>query len=108
MNPELIARCRDKLIEVSRRRLTITYGELAAYLGVANQSVGAYLNAVYNDLVIGQGLPDVTLLAVYSSTQYGRYNSRGSTAQSVEFNPADPSQRTLYDNDRESVYQHWA
>lgn len=108
MNQRLIARCRDKLIEASRRRGTITYGELAAHLGVANQSVGAYLNAVYNDLVIAQGLPDVTLLAVYSGTQYGRYNSRGSAAQSVGFNPADSSQRALYDNDRESVYQHWA
>lgn len=107
MNPELIARCRDKLIEVSRQQGTIDYGELAAHLGVANQSVGRYLNGVYKDLVVDQGLPDLTLLVVYSGTNYGKYNSRGLVAQSVKFDPDDPKQRALYDNDRELVYQRW-
>ena len=108
MNPRLVARCRDKLIEISRRRSTITYGELATHLGVANLSIGKYLNAVYNDLVVNQGLPEVTLLAVRKGTQYGWYHSRGGAAQSVEFDPADPRQRALYDSDRERVYGHWA
>lgn len=107
MNPLLIDRCREKLIEVSKRWGTITYGELAAHLGVANQSVGGYLNAVYHDLVVDQGLPDLTLLAVYSGTEYGRYNSRGLPAQSVEFDADDPNQRAMYDSDRERVYQRW-
>src|SRR5690242_1894567 len=105
MNPQLITRCRNRLIEVSRRRGTITYGQLAAHLGIANQSVGPYLNAVYDDLVINSGLPDLTLLAVYSGTKYGRYNSRGLPARSVVFDPHDPAHRRIYDSDRELVYQ---
>jgi hypothetical protein len=108
VDSELVARCRDRLIQVARQRGTITYGALAAHLGVIPQAVGKYLNAVYNDLVVEQGLPDLTLLAVYSGTEYGRYNSRGGAAQSVTFNPDNPSQRALYDADRERVYQHWA
>jgi hypothetical protein len=91
MNTDLVIRCRNKLIEVARQRGIITYGELAKYLGVANQSVGHYLDAIYNDLVIKFGLPDLTLLAVYKGTKYGRYNSRGLPAQSVEFDPEDGS-----------------
>ncbi len=108
MDPELVDACRDRLIKVSRERGTITYGELAAHLRVANQSVGHYLNSVYNDLVVNSGLPDLTLLAVYSGTGYGRYNSQGRPAQSVEFDPNDQAQRARYDNDRDLVYQHWA
>jgi hypothetical protein len=107
MNPTLIARCRDKLIEVSKKRGTITYGDLAAYLGVANRSVGKYLNAIYKDLVVRSKLPDLTLLAVYSGTNYGRYNSRGLPAQSVVFNPNKQDDCSTYDADRERVYQHW-
>jgi len=108
MDPQLVGRCRERLIQVSRQRGTITYGELAAHLGVANQSIGGYLNAVYNDLVVSQDLPDLTLLAVYSGTQYGRYNSRGGVAQSEAFDPNDPNQCAMYDADRERVYRQWA
>jgi hypothetical protein len=106
MDQQRVDRCREILIEVAKQRGTITYGALAGRLGVANVGVTPYLNAVYNDLVIDQGLPDLTLLAVSSGSQYGRYNSRGSEAQSVPFNPSDPSQRALYDADRQAVYQH--
>jgi hypothetical protein len=107
VDPEIVARCRERLIQVARARGTISYGELAQYLGVANQYVGGYLNVIYNELVIAQGSPDLTLLAVYSGTRYGRYNSRGEAAQSAAFDPNDPNQRALYDDDRECVYQHW-
>lgn len=108
MNAELVARCREKLIEVARRKGTITYGELARYLGVAAQSIGKYLNPVYDDLVVARGLPDLTLLAVRSGSEYGRYNSQGLSAQSVEFDPNDPDHRELYDKERKRVYEHWS
>jgi predicted ArsR family transcriptional regulator len=108
MNPKLVARCREKLIKVAKQKGTITYGEMAAHLGMANQAVGPYLNALYDDLVIKSRLPDLTLLAVYSGTKYGKYNSRGRPAQSVEFDPNHQDHRRIYDSDRELVYQHWA
>lgn len=108
MNPQLIVCCRDKLIQVSRQRSTIAYSELAAHLRVARQSIGPCLTAVYNDLVLGRGLPDLTLLVVYKGTPYGAFNSRGSSAQSVKFDPTDPDQCTLYDADRTEVYKYWA
>jgi hypothetical protein len=45
MNKEIMERCRAKLIEVARVRGTITYSDLAGFLGVANQSVGVYLDS---------------------------------------------------------------
>lgn len=101
--------CRDILIEVSRRRSTITYGELARRLGVGDgRNVTPYLDAVYNDVVINQGLPHLTLLVVYSGTHYGNYNSRGGPARSVVVVPTNPVQLAAYDADRELVYRHWA
>lgn len=107
MDPTLIALCQNKLIEVSKRRETITYGELAGYLGVANQSVGKYLNAIYENLVVNSKFPDLTLLAVYRGSRYGRYNSRGLPAQTVKFDPENPDHCRRYDSDRELVYQRW-
>jgi hypothetical protein len=108
MDPELITRCRERLITVSRQRVMITYGDMAAYLGVARQSVGRYLNAIYNDLVINNNLPDLTLLVVYNNTMYGNYNSRDLPAQSIEFDQNNPAHCRLSDSDREQVYLHWS
>jgi hypothetical protein len=60
----------------ARARDTITYSALASFLGVANQSVGRYLNAIYEE-EIALGHPDLTVVVVYSETGMGRYNSRG-------------------------------
>ena len=37
MAPGLVTRCRDILLEVARQQGTITYGDLAAHIGIANQ-----------------------------------------------------------------------
>ena len=86
--------------------MRITYGDLAAHLGVANQSVGPFLNAIYREEVEA-GRPDITLLAVYAGTNYGRYNSRGKRAQSIRVDPKDVTQCRTYDADVTLVHEFW-
>ena len=100
--------CLNILIDVSKNKSKITYGDLAKQIGVAAQGIGRFLNEVYNDVVIEQGLPDITLLAVYAKKDYGLYNSRGNTAQSVEFDPNDAAQMAMYVSDRQKVYAQWS
>ena len=52
---------------VTRNHAKIAYSKLAKHLGVANQSVGLYLDAIYKD-EIAAGRPDLTLVVVYSET----------------------------------------
>ena len=49
MDRRIMGRCRDKLIEVARVRGTITYSDLARDLNVASQSVGVYLDSIYEE-----------------------------------------------------------
>lgn len=107
MNPDHVKRCREKLIAVAKKRDVISFGDLAKHIGVPAQSIGRYLNAVYNDLVVTQDLPDLTLVAVKSGSHYGRYNSTGAPAQSVVFDESNLDARELYDKERERVYQQW-
>jgi hypothetical protein len=107
MDLKLTDRCEKKLVEIAKKRGTISYSELAAHLGVASQGVGPYLNAIYSDAVMSRGLPDLTLLAVYRGTNYGRFHSRGLPTQSVVFDPSNPEHRRIYDRDRERVYKQW-
>lgn len=69
--------------------------------------MGPYLNDVYNDVVINQGLPDITLLVVYANTQFGLYNSGGEVAQTVKVDPNNSNQVSQYLSDREKVYSQW-
>jgi hypothetical protein len=101
----IVLRCRAKLVDVARKRGKITYGQLANHLGVANQSVGLYLNAIYKD-EIATGYPDLTLVVVYKETGYGRYNSRGRQPQSIKIDPNNKADRQVYDNDLRKVYAH--
>ena len=100
-------RCKTRLIAVARARETITYSALASFLGVANQSVGLYLNEVYAE-EIPLGHPDLTVVVVYAGTGMGRYNSRGGPAQSVRVDPDNRSDVAKYRAELERVYDHWA
>jgi hypothetical protein len=102
----IIDRFRDRLIATARARDTIPYNALAKHLGVANQSVGKYLNAIYED-EIAQGHPDLTVVVVYSETGMGRYNSRGGPAQSVRVDPNNPRDVQAYKSELDRVYGHW-
>jgi hypothetical protein len=91
---------------VARASGKITYGALAQHLGVANQSVGRYLNAVYeNEIALGH--PDLTVVVVYSKTGMGRYNSKGGPAQSIRVNPSKRSDVQAYKAELARVYAHW-
>ena len=105
MDPELIARCRNRLIEVARQRGTITYGHLASHLGIANRGSWDMLDEIYNKETAA-GRPDLTLLVVKAATGYPPYFSRGGPARSVRFDPTKDLQPWAAELTR--VYQTWA
>jgi hypothetical protein len=53
------------------------------------------------------GHPDLTLVVVYASTGYGRFNSRGGVAQSVRVDPKNSADVETYDADLKRVYLQW-
>ena len=69
MDPELIARCRDRLIQVAGQRRTITYTELAAHLGIQPQGPWDFLDEIYRQEIAAER-PDLTLLLVYADSGY--------------------------------------
>jgi hypothetical protein len=99
-------RCKATLIAIARARDKITYSELANLLGVANQSVGRYLNAIYAE-EIALGHPDLTVVVVYSKTEMGRFNSRGGPAQRIRVDPNNQSDVQAYKAELKRVYDHW-
>jgi len=105
-NTEILARCRAKLEETARKRDLISYSKLASHMGIANQGVGPYLNAIYQEET-ELDHPDLTLVAVYAGTRYGRFNSRGGPAQSVKVNPDKPEDRQKYDDEVKRVWDFW-
>jgi hypothetical protein len=106
INKRITKKCKARLIAVARASKTINYGALAKPLGVANQSVGHYLNAIYDE-ENALGHPDLTVVAVYAKTGMGRFNSRGGPAQSIRVDPKKPSDRKAYDAELARVYAHW-
>lgn len=108
MTPHRVSRCRDKLIEVARRKEMITYRDLAEYLGIP--TVGPWrgmLNEIYNE-EMAAGRPDLTLLVVYSGSGYPAFISLGGPAQSVKFDPANPAHRQAWAAELSKIYQTWA
>jgi hypothetical protein len=106
MKEILLNRCRSKLFEVARRGKQISYGDLAKHVGVINQGLGPYLDAIYLE-EIRQDHPDVTLVAVYSGTKFGRYNSRGRAPKSIKVDPENPTDIANYNAELKRVYKHW-
>ena len=107
IDQQITVRCKTRLIAVARARETITYSALASFLGVANQSVGLYLNEIYAE-EIALRHPDLTVVVVYAETGMGRYNSRGGPAQSVRVDPDNQSDVQAYRAELQRVYDHWA
>lgn len=107
MNTELMQKCRGKLIEVARANGTISYELLAKFLGVANQSVGVYLNPIYES-EIAEGRPDLTVVVIYPKTGMGRFNSRGKEAQSVVVDPKNSDDVRAYKEELALVYKEWS
>ncbi len=123
LNRGIIDRCRAELMRTARagaaafaegaspsevhRRGTITYARLAALLGVANQSVGLYLDVIYEE-EIGHGRPDLTTVVVYEKTGLGRYNSRGAAVRSKVVVPGNLSDERAYRDELNKVYGQWA
>ena len=96
-------RCCDELVKTARARTTIQYGDLAKILGVASQSVGVYLNRIYEE-EIARGRPDLTVVVVYKKTGMGRFNSRGGPSQSVLVDPDNPNDVQSYKDELARVY----
>jgi hypothetical protein len=107
MNTELMQKCREKLIEVARIRGTIPYGALAKFLGVANQSVGVYLNPIY-EREVAEGRPDLTVVVIYPKTGMGRYNSGGKQAQSIVVDPKNLDDVQAYKEELALVHKQWS
>ena len=107
MDDTRLNKCRKKLVEIAAARLRITYGELAKHLGVANQSLTPYLNAIYREEMAAER-PDLTLVVVYSDTGLGRYNSRGGAAQSVKVDPENSDDVRAYEEHLSKVHDRWA
>jgi hypothetical protein len=106
IDKQITDKCKAKLIAVARANGTIAYSDLANQIGVANQSIGRYLNAIYEE-EIALGHPDLTVVVVYSKTGMGRYNSRGGPAQSIRVDPDNQSDVQAYKAELERVYRHW-
>jgi hypothetical protein len=107
-NTEQIELCRKRLIETARAKARITYGELAAHLGLKTaRNIRIYLNPIY-DREMQAGRPDLTLVAVNSKTGYGWFNSEGGPAQSVPFDGKDLAQVARYEAGLNAVYEQWA
>jgi hypothetical protein len=103
----LLNKCRKKLIETAAARTNITYSEMAAHLGIANQGPWReFLNAIYREEMSSQR-PDLTLVLVYANTRYGRYCSLGNPEQSKRVDPNNEADVRAYDAERERVYKHW-
>jgi hypothetical protein len=107
IDQQRIVQCRTKLIETARARGKITYGALAKHIQVANQSIGLYLNAIYEEEIV-HNRPDLTVVVVYPKTQMGRYNSRGGPAQSVIVIPGNLDHVRAYEDELNRVYAQWA
>ena len=107
LDKQRVERCRAKLVAAARSRRTITYSELAEFLRVANQSVGKYLNEIYNQ-EMSQGRPDLTVVVVYVDTEMGRYNSKGGPPQSVQVDPDNPKHVRAYKAELSRVYKQWS
>lgn len=108
MHEEKIEKCKNKLIEVARARDLITYGDLAAHVGVANQGIGTYLKSIYNEETRRLEHPDLTLVAVSAKTRFGRFNSKGRPAQSVTVDPDNPHDVRKYEEQLAKVCEHWS
>jgi hypothetical protein len=106
IDKQITAKCKAELIAVARAGERITYSDLAKLLGVANQSVGRYLNAIYEE-EIALGHPDLTVVVVYAETGMGRFNSRGGPAQSIRVDPTKQSDVQAYEAELARVYAHW-
>ena len=103
----LLNKCRKKLIETAAARTNITYGEMAAHLGIANQGPWSeILNTIYREEISNQR-PDLTLVLVYTNTKYGRYCSLGSPEQSKRVDPNNEADVMAYDKERDRVYSYW-
>lgn len=107
MSADLKVRCRAKLVEVAKRRDRIKYSDLAKHLGIANQGPWGMLHELYREEVKA-GRPDVTLVVVYASTGYGKFNSEGGPAGSVKVDTNDPQQCQAYDKALEQVWGYWS
>ena len=107
MDRGIMERCHAKLIDVAQVRGTITYGDLARFLHVANQSVGVYLDPIYEE-EIAQGRPDLTVVVVYPKTGMGRYNSRGRHVRSVKVDSNNDDDVRAYRDELNHVYEYWS
>lgn len=101
-----LKKCRSKLIETAKARSKITYGVLAAHIGANNQALTPFLNAIYRE-EIAANRPDLTLVAVYAATNFGKYNSRGGAPQSVRVDPQNPEDVRIYNEQLAKVYECW-
>ena len=106
INKRITARCKARLIAAARVSNKITYSALAKRLGVANQSVGRYLNAIYEE-ENALGHPDLTVVAVCKKTGMGCFNSCGGPAQSIRVDPNKQSDVQAYEAELARVYAHW-
>lgn len=106
MDPELTTRCRERLIEVARQRQTITYGELAAHLGIENQGPWDMLDEIYDQDTAAKN-PDLTLLIVYADSGYPPYISRGGPARSVRFDPTKMAHLEAWAAELNHIYERY-
>ena len=107
MDPSRLVLCRAALEEAAKSRTHVAYSSLAKIVGVANQGLRPYLQAIYESEMAARH-PDLTLVAVYANTRYGRYNSRGGDAQSIRVDPQNAADVAAYEADLEQVYEFWS
>ena len=118
LDPQRLEKCFQKLLKLARARFSqradirITYGRLARHLGVANQSVGQYLTAIYCREVEGKPeVPDLTTLVVAGTGKgagrYGRFNSRSGPARSIAVDSDNSEDVKLYEEELRRVDEYW-
>ena len=104
----LYSECRRILCRTAKRRKTITYGDLAAALGLPSprRRWSTVLNPICEEEKRKTG-SDLTLVVVYKTGPakgLGRYFSNTGRPQSTLLDPFDRKQVTAYKQERERVF----
>jgi hypothetical protein len=83
--------CRNLLVDLAKSGRRSSYGDLAAKLGIANQSLWACLDPIAED-ERKAGRPDLTVILHYAGRKYGKVAPRTYRA---------------YREELRKVYMHW-
>ena len=106
VDERIVRKCRAKLVSLAKGGRRITYGDLARHLHVANQSLGRYLNPIYEEEMEAKR-PDLTVIPHYQDSWYGKFNSRGLEPQTIVVDPENRNHVRAYKAELRQLFERW-